>query len=397
MQASTCSPLTLGNWYACHAGAGLRQAVAQAFTVPTGDCPEKYVEAAEQEYRRFQEGYLWAILMAEFLVAVGGNGLALFRFITQEQRPWNPAVVFSAQLAVSNLCYSFTLPPLAAYFYPPKNWSFGEVACRLERFVFTCNLLGGIIFITCISLSRYMVVVHPFFTRRHLRPKHAWVISAASWAMAILLAAPMLGFSHQNQPQSKPGSCNNTNREACVKCLGMMEDSQIETFRNYSLVLACLGGILPLLLTLMAYSALGSVVLRSLSMTTAQKLHVVVLVTSGVALYACSYVPYHITQVLYVNSLLSWKALCPGFSTESQAKAALNPRAFFGYQTTRILVPLATCMHPLLYMAVAPSLNCHSCHGDPEDQSPHQDLPLASATTSQSQLSPEASSSQTGL
>ncbi|XP_051052702.1 P2Y purinoceptor 11 [Phodopus roborovskii] len=354
----------------------------------TKPCPEEYVEAAEREYRRFQEGYLWAILMAEFLVAVGGNGLALYRFITQEQRPWHPAVVFSVQLAVSNLCYALTLPPLAAYFYPPKNWSFGEVACRLERFVFTCNLLGGIIFITCISLSRYMVVVHPFFTRRHLRPKHAWAVSAASWAMAILLAAPMLGFSHQNQPQPGLGPCSKTNREACVKCLGMMEDSQLETFRTYSLVLACLGGILPLLLTLMAYSALGLVVMRSPSMTTAQKLRVVVLVTSGVTVYACSYAPYHITQVLHVNAMLRWMAHCPSFTSESQAVAALNPRAFFGYQTTRILVPLATCMHPLLYMAVAPSLNCHPCHGKSEDQSPCQDLPLADTTTSQSQQSP---------
>ncbi|XP_040585646.1 P2Y purinoceptor 11 isoform X1 [Mesocricetus auratus] len=360
-------------------------------------CQAKFVEAADKMYRSFQEDYLWAILMAEFLVAVLGNGLALYRLITQEQRPWHPAVVFSVQLAVSNLCYALTLPPLAAYFYPPKNWSFGEVACRLERFVFTCNLLGGIIFITCISLSRYMVVVHPFFTRRHLRPKHAWAASAASWAMAILLAAPMLGFSHQNRLREGLGPCSAFNHEACIKCLGMMEDSQLETFRTYSLVLACLGGVLPLLLTLMAYSALGLVVLRSPSMTAAQKLRVVVLVTSGVVLYACSYAPYHITQVLHVNAMLRWMERCPSFSSESEAVAALSPRAFFVYQTTRILVPLATCIHPLLYMAVAPSLNCHPCHGNPEEQSPCQDLPLASAATSLSQLSPEASSSKAGL
>ncbi|KAL1782007.1 P2Y purinoceptor 11 [Sigmodon hispidus] len=368
----------------------MRQVVAQSVTLPTGTkpCPEEFVEAADQEYRRFQEGYLWAILMAEFLVAVGGNGLALYRFITQEKRPWHPAVVFSAQLAVSNLWYAFTLPPLAAYFYPPKNWSFGDMACRLERFVFTCNLLGGIIFITCISLSRYMVVVHPFFTRRHLRPKHAWVVSIASWTMAILLAAPMLGFSHQNKPQPGPGTCSRLTPEACVKCLGMMEDSQVGTFRTYSLVLACLGGILPLLLTLMAYIALGSVVLRSQGMTTAQKVHVVVLVASGVALYACSYVPYHITQVLHVDAMLHWMASCPSFTSKQQAVDALDLGAFFGYQTTRILVPLATCMHPLLYMAVAPSLGCHPCHRNPKDNSSRQDLPLADTTTPQCQPSP---------
>ncbi|XP_036048319.1 P2Y purinoceptor 11 [Onychomys torridus] len=385
MQASTCSPLA-GPGIHANAGARLRQAVAQSVTLPTGTkpCPESFMEAADGEYRRFQEGYLWAILIAEFLVAAGGNGLALYRFITQEQRPWHPAVVFSAQLAVSNLCYALTLPPLAAYFYPPKNWSFGEVACRLERFVSTCNLLGGIIFITCISLSRYMVVVHPFFTRKHLRPKHAWVVSVACWALAIVMAAPMLGFSHQNKPQQGPGTCSTLNPKACVKCLGVLK-GQLGTFRTYSLVLACLGGILPLLLTLTAYTALGSVVLRSQGMATAQKVHVVVLVASGVALYACSYAPYHITQMLYVDAKLHWMARCPSFTNEKEAAEAVHLGPFFGYQTTRILVPLATCMHPLLYMAVAPSLRCHPCR---HRRNGHRDLPLAGTTTPQSQLSP---------
>lgn len=63
-----------------------------------------------------------------------------------------------------------------------------------------------------------------------------------------------------------------------------MEDSQTEALRTYSLILAGVGGFLPLLLTLMAYSVLGQVVLHSQGMTTAQKLHVAVLVASGVAL-----------------------------------------------------------------------------------------------------------------
>ncbi|XP_051012751.1 P2Y purinoceptor 11 [Acomys russatus] len=370
------------------------QDVAQSVTLSTA-C----LEAVDEVYRRAQQGSLWAILMAEFLVVVGGNGLALYRFITQEQRPWHPAVVFSAQLAVSNLCYAMTLPPLAAYFYPPRNWSFGELACRLECFVSTCNLLGGIIFITCISLSRYMVVVHPFFTRRHLRPKHAWIASVASWITAILLAAPMLSFSRLERPPPGLGKCSRANPKACVKCL-QMGSRQLEAFRTYSLVLAVLGGIVPLLLTLTAYSALGWVVLRSQGMTTAQKLRVVVLVASGVALYACSYVPYHITVVILLNTLLSWLTQCSSFPKESQIlKPELGP--FFGYQLTRTLVALATCIHPLLYMAVAPSLGCHPCHRKPQHKSPHQDQPVAGKTTPQKQLSlpdlPEASLPQTGL
>lgn len=308
--------------------------------------------------------------MAEFLVAVAGNGLALYRFSTREQRPWHPVVVFSAQLAISDLLYALTLLPLAVYFYPPKHWRYGEATCRLERFLFICNMLGSVIFITCISLIRYLGIVHPFFIRSHLQPKHAWAISTAGWALAALLAAPTLSFSHLTTPQQE-GDCTTT-PEACIKCLGTADDNQLEAYRAYSLVLVALGCGLPLLLTLVTFGAIGRAMLRSHGMTAAKKMHTVVLVASGIVLYASSYVPYYITRVLNVSARQRWRAHCPAFADVAQAVEALDLRSYVGYQVTRGLVPLAICIHPLLYMAVAPSLGCcyQCCLSCREDHAP---------------------------
>lgn len=54
----------------------------------------------------------------------------------------------------------------------------------------------------------------------------------------------------------------------------------------------------------------------------------VVLVANGVALHACSYAPYHITQVLHVDAKMCWLAHCPNFSNKAQAEQELGP--FFG-------------------------------------------------------------------
>ena len=325
----------------------------------TGDmqCPVNFSEAADRILNGLQVDFLWPMLVVEFLVALAGNSLALYRFCSREQRPWPPAVIFSAQLAVSDLLYALTLPPLAAYIYPPKNWRYGEAACRLERFLFTCNLLGSVIFITCISLNRYMGIVHPFFAHSQLRPKHAWAVSTIGWALAVLLAAPTLSFSHLSVSQ-RQGQCSVASPGACTKCLGTASDSQLEAYRVYSLALATLGCGLPLLLTLAAYGALGRAVQHSHGMTAANKRQVMVLVASGVALYASSYVPYYITAVLNVYARLRWLALCPGFTSEAAAEKALARRTYLAHQVTRGLVPLAICIHPLLYMAAVPSLDC---------------------------------------
>ncbi|KAK2098128.1 hypothetical protein P7K49_023579 [Saguinus oedipus] len=70
---------------------------------------------------------------------------------------------------------------------------------------------------------------------------------------------------------------------------GDSRQPQAGSYRAYSsLVLAGLGCVLPLLLTLVAYGALGLAVLHSTGMTMAKKLHVAALMASGVALYASS-------------------------------------------------------------------------------------------------------------
>ncbi|EHH59183.1 hypothetical protein EGM_09237, partial [Macaca fascicularis] len=314
-------------------------------------CPANFSAAADHILSGFQEDFLWPILVVQFLVALASNGLALYRFSTREQRPWYPAVVFSVQLAVSDLLCALTLPPLAAYLYPPKHWRYGEAACRLERFLFTCNLLGSVIFITCISLNRYLGIVHPFFTRSHLRPKHAWAVSAAGWVLAALLAMPTLSFSHLKRPQQGVGNCIVARPEACIKCLGTA-GHRLEAYRAYAEVAA--------------------------------------LVASGVALYASSYVPYHVMRVLNVDARRRWSTRCPSFADVAQATAALELGPYVGYQVMRGLMPLAFCVHPLLYMAAVPSLGCccRHCPGykdswNPEDaKNTGQALPLNATAAS---------------
>lgn len=56
-------------------------------------------------------------------------------------------------------------------------------------------------------------------------------------------------------------------------------------------------------------------------------------------------------------------------------------KVYVAHQVTRGLVPLAICVHPLLYMAVVPSLDC-CCPGCGQGQAPEnmecsgQALPL---------------------
>ncbi|KAM8764517.1 LOW QUALITY PROTEIN: P2Y purinoceptor 11 [Rhynchonycteris naso] len=281
-------------------------------------CPANILEAAEQVFSSFQEGFLWPMLVTKFLVAVVTKSLALYCFSTQEH-PWHPAVVL-AQLAVSDPLYAL-MPPLAAYLYPPKHWRCGEAMCHLEHFLFTCSLLGSLV------LTWVSGVIHPFVT--HLGHQCCWL--------------PPRCFSHFTPPQQE-GNSTLARSEACIKCLGTA--GELKDYTPCSLVLVARGCGLPLLLTLAAYTALW------------QAVHVAVLVASGMALDASFCVPNYVTQATNMFTWQRRRAHCPAFVGTAQAVEALDLGSYVSHHVTQVLMPLAICIHPLLYMTSTQYIGC---------------------------------------
>ncbi|XP_074835699.1 P2Y purinoceptor 11 [Carettochelys insculpta] len=285
--------------------------------------------ACNLSFSMWQE-HMWPILALEFPLALAGNAFAIYRFVACE-RPWHAGIVYSFHLAVSGLFYALSLPFLAAYYYPPKHWRYGLALCKLERFLFSCNLYGSIFFLTCISLNRYVGIVHPFLAHRRLEPRQAWLLSSAGWLLVAILCAPTLHFS-ELQPQG--------NR---TECLGSATEQQLHRYLPYSLVLAVLGCGLPFLLTISSYAAILRTVCRNPHLTPPEKQQVGRLVGVGVGLYAISYLPYHTLRNLNLGQRLAAGGSC-------------SLLIHSAYQLSKVLVTLNICAHPVLYGALASSM-----------------------------------------
>ncbi|XP_074021228.1 P2Y purinoceptor 11 [Numenius arquata] len=286
----------------------------------------------------FQES-LWPVLVAQFLLALVGNGIAVYRFVARE-RSWHSGIVYSFHLAVSGMLHSLSLPFLAAYYYPPKDWRYGPVLCKLERFLFNCNLYGGIFFVTCISLNRYLGIVYPLRIHGRLEPRHAKVLSAVIWVLAGAFSAPTLYFAELQEA------------EGITECLGSAVPQRLRDFYPYSLVLAGLGCGLPFLLTTFCYAAIIRTVFRNPHLSQLEKRKVGILVGAGVALYAFSYLPYHVFRNLNLG-----RRLLPPDEEDCAVSRTIHATA----QVCKILVNLNICLHPLLYAALADSMQ--SCCG----------------------------------
>ncbi|XP_068778810.1 P2Y purinoceptor 11 [Struthio camelus] len=284
-------------------------------------------------FSRFQED-LWPVLALQFPLALFGNAFAVYRFVVHE-RSWHSGIVYSFHLAVSGTLYSLSLPLLAVYYYPPKHWSYGPVLCKMERFLFNCNLYGSIFFVTCISLNRYLGIVYPLQVHRRLQLHHAKALSAAVWVLAGALSAPTLFFSELR------GSAGN------MECLGSASPERLPRFYPYSLLLAVLGCGLPFLLTASCYAAIVRTVFRNPHISRLEKRKVGLLVGAGVALYALSYLPYHVFRNVNLG-----RRLPRGGPENCSVSQAIHTAA----QVCKILINLNICVHPLLYAALADSM-----------------------------------------
>ncbi|KAI5091530.1 P2Y purinoceptor 11 [Silurus meridionalis] len=291
----------------------------------------------------FKTNLLPSIYGVEMCVALMGNILALWLLVTKERRNWHTGVVFSCNLVISDIFYALSLPLLIVYYSRGCKWGFGNAVCKIERFLFTCNLYVSIYFITCISVIRYLAIVHPFFTRNRIRPKHAKIISVFVWIFVASFSSPILYYSGVSGERcSLFANQNNTSNSS-------LETGQKSKKATYRVFMAFIGCLVPFVITFASYFGVLRVVLKNETITSLEKKKVVLIVGLACILYAVSFIPYHILQILK-------------FKVKESKSNYIND----GYQVSKALACVNMCLHPILYMAVFDSIRAVCCRRSPD-------------------------------
>ncbi|KAM9330135.1 proteinase-activated receptor 3 [Gastrophryne carolinensis] len=100
--------------------------------------------------------------------------------------------IFYTNLAISDLVFCLMLPFKAAYHLHGNNWIFGETMCRVITICFYGNMYCSILFIMCISISRYIAIVHPFIYRSLPKRTCATLLCVLVWIVVFIFMIPLL-------------------------------------------------------------------------------------------------------------------------------------------------------------------------------------------------------------
>ncbi|XP_003428245.1 proteinase-activated receptor 3 [Ornithorhynchus anatinus] len=163
----------------------------------TKGCSGETTDGASLRVNNATLGYLTSSLSTKliptvyimvFALGVPANAVTLWMLLFQSGSV--SVTIFYTNLAVADFLFCLTLPFKISYHLNGNNWLFGEAMCRATTVIFYGNMYCSILLLACISLSRYLAVVHPFLYRRLPRRHYAILACGLVWLTVFLYMLP---------------------------------------------------------------------------------------------------------------------------------------------------------------------------------------------------------------
>ncbi|XP_068578439.1 P2Y purinoceptor 3-like [Cebidichthys violaceus] len=266
-----------------------------------------------------------------FLLGLTLNG-ALLWCVCGRTRRWSSTVIYMTNIAVADLLYVLALPPLIISNAMGELWPFGNVLCKSVRFFFFVNLHCSMMFLTCVSVHRFLGVCFPIAAVRLRTKKLALLASGSVWVLATAELLPTLVFAHT-------GVINNM-----TVCFEMTNPGEFKVYFPYGLFLATVGFLIPFLVVITCSCSTMTVLYcraanRISNARTARMRNKSISTLLVVCLmFVVCFVPYHIARTVY----LVVRVYLPG-------DCHLLNVVMISFKVWKPVVSFNCCANPLLY------------------------------------------------
>lgn len=279
----------------------------------------------KQEIRAIARIFQPVVYLLLSLLGIVGNGLVLLT-LTLYRRAHTVTDVCILHLALSDLLLLLTLP--FAITNTLDGWSPGTATCKALQGLYALNFYSGFLFLTCISMDRYVAIVQ-VPTACRLRPRarrHGWLAAGLAWLLAMLLALPQFIYSQAEQHQDI---------WLCRVAFPRLVSQAARGVTN--LVQVVLGFTMPFVVMAICYAAVARTLLAARGAQPHRALRVLLAL---VLVFVALQLPHSLMVLLDAAELLaSWEMSC-----------AQSRRKDLALLVTGGLAYLRCCLNPVLYV-----------------------------------------------
>ncbi|XP_044044197.1 2-oxoglutarate receptor 1-like [Siniperca chuatsi] len=241
-----------------------------------------YVDCQMKRY------YLPVSYAVIFIVGLVGNVTSIGIYLTK-LRPWKSSSIIMVNIALTDLLYVLSMPFLVYYYSHGESWTLGDFMCRFVRFGFHLNLYGSILFLTCLAVFRFVVVIKPLRAAQVQQKFWGIIACSAVWIVVAAEIAPMMKMISLKEQDKKT---------YCLDFASTISNDDVW----YGWLLTALGFLLPLVVVFMCYIGIVKQLAKGPNTTSpcrmrARRVTVLILVV-----FVVCFLPYHILRVLRIET-----------------------------------------------------------------------------------------------
>ncbi|XP_015282121.1 PREDICTED: psychosine receptor [Gekko japonicus] len=315
---------------------------------------------------------LYSILV---VISIPTNIASLYVSCCQVKKK-NELGIYLFSLSLADLLYTLTLPLWIYYAQNEDNWTLPSHLCTASVFLKYLNYYTSSGFLTCISIDRYLAVVHPMRFHCVRTRRVAFFVTVMVWVFEIVSNSKVL-YEQDTFEEPFKGS-NHTNHTFCYDTYPLKEWQA-----NFNYYRVCMGFAVPLTIMLFCYQKIYQAVKNNQATEDRDKKKIKNLLLTIVVTFFLCFTPYHI--VLLLRSIYE------------PCDCSFAERMYEPYRITTALTSVNCILDPLLYCFVSEAgrtdvqdmfRGCFSV--SPSDVKQSQNIALSSSSQARTGKVPES-------
>ncbi|XP_064189305.1 C-C chemokine receptor type 4-like [Anguilla rostrata] len=281
----------------------------------------------------FSAHFLPAFYYSIFLLSLLGNGLVLY-IIYKYEKLNSMTNIFLLNLVISDLVFAFSLPFWATYH--SSEWIFGRAMCKLVSSVYYIGFYSSILFLTLMTLDRYLAVVHAVTALKRRRNTYAFISSAAVWCISILASVKKIILFGVREDGDSGTLCEETDFSKEV----MTRWQLIGDYQQFIFFF-----LLPLAIVLYCYTRIAVKIVHSRMKEKCRAVKIIFVII--VAFFIC-WTPYNIVVLLRALQALN-----------KDNSGSCTDGLDYALYITRNIAFLYCCISPVFYTFVGKKFQNH--------------------------------------
>ncbi|KAM4539058.1 free fatty acid receptor 3 [Odontesthes bonariensis] len=224
-----------------------------------------------------------------FLLGLPANLLVLFVHVRKARKHGaTPNVVYALNLCLANLAFVAWLPVKFVEIVL-MDWRLPAPVCPVYSFFLYSSLYGSCLFITAVTVGRYLSIAFPIIYKRYRRARLSCFLCVGLWALVILHLAISL--------VAEGGVYFIGIKDDVSACYDHFNASQLSVLLPLRLEMAVVLFLLPLIITSFCTQRCVALVWRS-NLRPTGKRRVLAVALSTLAVFVVCYAPYNASHVV---------------------------------------------------------------------------------------------------